>query len=68
MLNRDKFFIDGRWVAPAGKDTIEVHNAGNGQVMGRIPAAGQKDIDAAVAAARAALEGWRDTPAEKRAE
>ena len=68
MLNRDKFFIDGRWTAPSTKETIDVHNAGNGEVMGRVPAGGAKDIDAAVAAARAALDGWRDTPAEKRAE
>ena len=68
MLNRDKFFIDGRWAAPSGKETIDVHNAGNGEVMGRVPAGGSKDIDAAVAAARAALEGWRETPAGKRAE
>jgi betaine-aldehyde dehydrogenase len=68
MLNRDKFFIDGRWAAPSGKETIDVHNAGNGEVMGRVPAGGAKDIDAAVAAARAALESWRDTPADKRAE
>jgi betaine-aldehyde dehydrogenase len=68
MLNRDKFFIDGRWVPPAGKETLEVHNAGTGEVMGRVPAGTAKDVDAAVAAARAALDGWRDTPAEKRAE
>jgi acyl-CoA reductase-like NAD-dependent aldehyde dehydrogenase len=68
MLNRDKFFIDGRWVAPSTTEVLEVHNAGNGEIMGRVPAGGQKDIDAAVAAARAALDGWRDTPAEKRGE
>src|SRR6185295_19622455 len=68
MPNRDTFFIDGRWAAPSARETLEVHNAGTGEVMGRIPAGGPKDIDAAVAAARAALEGWRDTPAEKRAE
>jgi betaine-aldehyde dehydrogenase len=68
MLNRDKFFIDGRWVTPAGKEAIDVHNAGTGEVMGRVPAGTAKDIDVAVAAARAALDGWRDTPAAKRAE
>jgi acyl-CoA reductase-like NAD-dependent aldehyde dehydrogenase len=68
MLIRDKFFIDGRWAAPSTTEALEVHNAGNGEVMGRVPAGGQKDIDAAVAAARAALDGWRETPAEKRAE
>ena len=68
MLVRDKLFIGGQWVAPSARDTIDVHNAGTGEVMGRIPAAGDKDAAAAVAAARAALEGWAQTPVEKRAE
>ncbi len=68
MLIRDKFFIGGRWVAPSGKDTLEVHNAGNGEVLGRIPAGNEKDVDAAVAAARAALAGWSATAVERRAE
>jgi acyl-CoA reductase-like NAD-dependent aldehyde dehydrogenase len=68
MLVRDKFFIGGQWVAPSSSQTIEVHNAGTGEVMGRIPAGGAKDIDAAVAAARSALAAWSETPAEKRAE
>jgi acyl-CoA reductase-like NAD-dependent aldehyde dehydrogenase len=68
MLVRDKLFIGGRWVAPSTRETIDVHNAGNGEVMGRIPAGGEKDVDAAVAAARGALEGWSRTPPEKRAE
>jgi len=68
MLNRDKLFIGGQWVAPSTRDTIDVHNAGTGEVMGRVPAGGEKDIDAAVAAASAAFEGWSRTPVEKRAE
>ena len=56
MLNRDKFFIGGQWVAPSTRDTIDVHNAGTGEVMGKVPAGSGKDIDAAVAAARAAFE------------
>ena len=68
MLVRDKLFIGGQWVAPSGKETIDVHNAGNGEVMGRIPASGEKDAAASVAAARAALAGWSSTPVEKRAE
>ncbi|MGA8006315.1 MAG: aldehyde dehydrogenase family protein [Burkholderiales bacterium] len=68
MLVRDKFYIGGQWVAPSSKDAIEVHNAGTGEVMGKVPAGGEKDADAAVAAARAALEGWTQTPVDKRAE
>ncbi len=68
MINRDKFYIGGQWVAPAAGESIEVHNAGNGQIMGRVPAGGEKDADAAVRAARAAFIGWSETPVEKRAE
>ena len=68
MLVRDKLFIGGRWVAPSGKQMIDVHNAGTGEVMGRVPAGNAKDVDSAVAAARGALEGWNATPPEKRAQ
>ena len=67
MLNRDKLFIGGQWVAPSSRDTIDVHNAGTGEVMGKVPAGTEKDIDAAVAAARAAFDGWSRTPVEERA-
>jgi len=63
MILRDKFFINGQWVDPSSKEAIEVHNAGTGAVMGKVPAGTGKDIEAAVAAARAALEGWSATPA-----
>jgi aldehyde dehydrogenase (NAD+) len=68
MPNRDKFFIGGQWVAPSTKDAIDVNAAGTGAVMGSVPAGGERDIDAAVAAAQTALEGWSATPPEKRAE
>ncbi|MDQ5847452.1 MAG: aldehyde dehydrogenase family protein [Pseudomonadota bacterium] len=68
MLVRDRLYIGGQWVAPQGKETIEVHNAGNGAVMGRIPAGNERDADAAVSSARKALQGWSETTAEKRAE
>src|SRR3954467_7646517 len=68
MLVKDKLFIGGQWVAPSSAETIDVHNAGNGEVMGRVPAATEKDAEAAGAAARGALESWRATAAEKLAE
>ena len=67
MLVRDKFYIGGQWVAPTGKEAIDVHNAGTGEVMGWVPAGGEPDADAAVKAARGALEAWSQTPVEQRA-
>ena len=67
MLNRDKFFIGGQWVAPSSRETIEVHHSGTGEVMGEVPAGPERDIDAAAAAAAAALPSWSATSAEERA-
>ena len=68
MIQRDKFFINGQWTAPSAKEMIDVHNAGTGEVMGKVPAGTEKDVQAAVAAARAAFEGWSATPVATRAE
>ena len=68
MQNRDKLFIGGEWTVPSSRESIDVHNAGNGEVMGRVPAGGEKDVDAAVRAARGAFEAWASTPAATRAD
>jgi aldehyde dehydrogenase (NAD+) len=68
MLMRDELYIGGHWVAPSTGDTIEVHNAGTGEVMGRIPSAGERDVETAVAAARGALEAWSRTAPSARGE
>src|SRR3989337_2997437 len=66
MLNRDKLFIGGQWAAPSTKETIDVHGAATGEVRGKLPAGTERDIDAAVAAAHTALEGWSQTPPAQR--
>ncbi len=68
MANTDKFYINGQWATPSTKGIIEVHNAGTGAVMGTVPAGEEKDMNAAVDAARAAFDSWSQTPAAKRAD
>jgi len=68
MLLRDRFYINGQWATPSTKDTIDVHSAGTGEVMGKVPAGGEDDIAAAVRAARAAFDGWSRRPVAERAE
>ncbi len=67
FFDPSKCFIGGRWVAPAGGDYLDIENPSNGTIIGRIPRGTKADIDAAVAAARAALAGpWGKTPAAER--
>ncbi|HTP95937.1 MAG TPA: aldehyde dehydrogenase family protein [Burkholderiales bacterium] len=68
MTHYDKLFIGGRWVAPSTNETLDVHNAGTGAVMGRIPAGRENDVERAVAAARSAFDAWSATPPAERAE
>jgi aldehyde dehydrogenase (NAD+) len=67
MEVRDKLYIDGRWVPPAGSKMIDVICSSTEEVMARVPEATEADADAAVRAARAAFEGWAATPAADRA-
>jgi acyl-CoA reductase-like NAD-dependent aldehyde dehydrogenase len=67
LIVRDKLYVGGEWIDPAGDETIEVVNSTTEEVMGRIPAGTPQDVDRAVTAARAAFETWSQTPREQRA-
>jgi betaine-aldehyde dehydrogenase len=64
----DKLYINGAWVAPHGKKTIDVTNASTEEVMATIPEGDETDIDAAVKAARDAFDSWSATTPAARAE
>ena len=65
-LSRDKLFVGGAWVAPATDATIAVENPATEEVLGHVPAGTAEDVDRAVAAARAAFDGWAGTPMAQR--
>ncbi|MNX39308.1 NAD/NADP-dependent betaine aldehyde dehydrogenase [compost metagenome] len=53
----DQVFIGGRWRSSSGGRTLPIENPSNGETMGVLGAGGAADIDAAVQAARTALNG-----------
>jgi aldehyde dehydrogenase (NAD+) len=70
MHSKDRFYIGGRWVGPAGSGTLDVVSPYSEEVIGRVPQATAADLDAAVAAAREALDAgpWPRMPASERAD
>lgn len=69
-LDRIRFYIDGEWVDPRGTATHRALEAATGELLGTASLGNEDDVDAAVRAARRALdEGpWgRTTPAERAA-
>jgi acyl-CoA reductase-like NAD-dependent aldehyde dehydrogenase len=69
LLDRHELFIGGRWVAPAAGERFGVVSPSTEEVIGHVPLAEPADVDAAVAAARAAFDGgaWPRTPPAERA-
>ncbi|WP_179474210.1 aldehyde dehydrogenase [Mycolicibacterium vinylchloridicum] len=66
----DRFLIGGRWTAPSSGEEIVLVSPNNEQRLATVAAGVHADIDAAVAAARAAFDapdGWPNWPADKRA-
>ncbi|WBB60229.1 aldehyde dehydrogenase family protein [Streptomyces sp. WMMC500] len=67
MQAHDGMFLDGRWRPAAGDGVIEVVDPADEQVIATVPAGTAADVDAAVAAARAAFPDWAATPPAERA-
>src|SRR6201996_2623101 len=65
---REKVFIGGEWVTPAGADPLPVINSATEEQIATIPGCTPVEVDHAVEAARAAFEGWSTTPRAERAE
>jgi aldehyde dehydrogenase (NAD+) len=58
-------FINGEWTEPA--ETFDVINPSNREVIARVTQGTKGDVDAAVAAAKAALPGWQALDGHARA-
>jgi aldehyde dehydrogenase (NAD+)/phenylacetaldehyde dehydrogenase len=62
-----KLLIDGGWVPATSGETLEALNPSTGQLLTELAAAGEADVEKAVAAAQKGLDGpWsKMTPAER---
>ncbi len=67
MSNHQKFYIDGQWVDPIGKGTLEVINPSTEEAIATIALGNEEDVNKAVAAAKRAFETFSKTTLEERA-
>lgn len=66
MYDCRRFFIDGAWVTPQGRQEHVVINPATEEPAGRILLGTEEDVDAAVKAARAAFTTYGETTREER--
>ena len=63
-----RILVGGTWTAAASGETMEVLNPATEETLAHVARCGAEDVDAAVAAAKAALPEWLDTTPGERAE
>src|SRR5262249_15904295 len=68
MVQRLKFYIDGKWQDPVSTKTLRVINPANEEPLYEIAVGSKADVDKAVVAARRAFESFSLTKREERAD
>jgi len=66
MTDYLQFYIDGKWVDPVGKETLDVINPATEESIGKIAMGNAEDVNRAVAAAKKAFETFSRTSKEER--
>ena len=66
-VEKVKNYVGGELTLSSSKEWVPVTNPATGDLIGHVPMGTASDVDAAVAAAKKAFPGWRDTPPAVRA-
>lgn len=66
MITLDKFYIDGAWVEPLGRETMPIMNPATAEQIGTVTLGVARDVDRAVAAAKRAFESSSRTSKDER--
>ena len=66
MLDKRKFYIDGKWVSPSKPNDLEVINPSTEEAFATISLGSKEDTNSAVSAAKKALVNWSESSKEER--
>ena len=66
MAEKLRPFINGEFIASKAEKYTEAYNPSTGEVTAQVPCCTKDEVEAAVAAAKAAFPGWSGTPVLKR--
>lgn len=68
MAEKLKYFCNGQYVESKTEVYYDLHNPSTGEITGYAPCCTADEVNAAIAAAKAAYPGWSSTPAIKRSQ
>ena len=64
----NKFFINGKWIEPTGRSTLDVINPATEKAFATISLGNADDVDSAAKAAKSAFDSWSNSSIEERKE
>ena len=64
----NKFFINGKWIEPAGRSTLDVINPATEKAFATISLRNADDVDSAAKAAKSAFDSWSNSSIKERKE
>ena len=64
----NKFFINGKWIEPAGRSTLDVINPATEKAFATISLGNADDVNSAAKAAKSAFDSWSNSSIEERKE
>ena len=65
-MSLEKFYINGSWVDPIKKETIDIINPADESIAGKLSVGSAEDIDKAVKAARTAFSSFSESSKKER--
>ena len=65
-IKKLQYFVNGEWRTSATERYMDVFDPSTGAVQAQAPCCTKEEVEAAIAAAKAAFPGWADTPVFKR--
>ena len=65
MLDKRKFYINGKWVAPSKPNDLDVIDPCTEDSVATISLGSKEDTNAAVSAAKTAFESWKESSKEE---
>ena len=66
MLDKRKFYINGKWISPSKSNDLEVINPSNEDAYAVISLGSKDDVDKAANAAKVAFESWKKISKEEK--
>ena len=67
-IEKLKYYVNGRYIESKTQKYSDIYDPSTGEVIAQTPCCTKEEVESAIAAAKAAFPGWKNTPVTQRAQ